>query len=848
MLRDRGSSAWTDRCERNERHTHAILSGMDDALLDVILGRIDGDISLSEGATDLLLAACQDDHALAAAVGGEPPLRPQRWSAAQPAPQPVGAFIASITVEGFRGVGPAHTLTLHPGPGLTVVAGRNGSGKSSFAEGLEVLLTGTTPRFETYAVFKDGWRNLHHRHPTRIAAEFCVEGAPGSTVVERAWAAGADLDGSSCTVQVAGEKATGIERLGWTAHLTTYKPFLAHSDLEAMFDGKPSDLYDRLAAVLGLGDLVTAHDRLREQRRTLESAAKEVEAERRAILQILGQMDDERAVRSGHVLGAREPNFDVLGSLVTGGSPAPPGGLLDVLRQLASLAAPDLATVQAVADDLQQAAGHLEAVAGTEAARARSLADLLNRAVQFHKHHPTETDCPVCGRAAALDGTWRLHADAEIQRLRGEAEAAERAHADAAAAVRAATALVRPVPAAVSQPNDSGIDTADLAHVWTTWVAIPPVSADDPDDLRRLGDHLALTVELADAIAAVRKSAAGELASREDRWSPVARRIAVWIEQGRDADRAKPVIKELKAAERWLKAAHDDIRNERLRPIADRAQQTWRSLRHESNVELGAIRLAGDATRRRVVLDATVDGTDGSALGVMSQGEVNALALSVFLPRATLPESPFRFVVIDDPVQAMDPAKVDGLARVLQGAAHSHQLVVFTHDDRLPNALRRLGLDARIVQVQRRRDSIVEISPADDPIRQALRDARSVAADSDAPEDVKRRVVPGLCRLALEAALTEITQRRELRAGRPHYEVDDLLDTAKTLHQKAALAIYGDTGAADRVMSRLNAIARRHGDTFMALKTGAHGALTGSARGTVIDTEGLISALRAALP
>jgi hypothetical protein len=72
-------------------------------------------------------------------------------------------------------------------------------------------------------------------------------------------------------------------------------------------------------------------------------------------------------------------------------------------------------------------------------------------------------------------------------------------------------------------------------------------------------------------------------------------------------------------------------------------------LRQESNVDLGAIRLAGSATQRRVELDVSVDDAPGSALGVMSQGEVNALALSVFLPRATLPASPFRFLVLDDP-------------------------------------------------------------------------------------------------------------------------------------------------------------------------------------------------------
>lgn len=56
------------------------------------------------------------------------------------------AYVGSISIEGFRGIGPAATLTLRPGPGLTLVVGRNGSGKSSFAEGLAYLLTGRNYR------------------------------------------------------------------------------------------------------------------------------------------------------------------------------------------------------------------------------------------------------------------------------------------------------------------------------------------------------------------------------------------------------------------------------------------------------------------------------------------------------------------------------------------------------------------------------------------------------------------------------------------------------------------------------------------------------------------------------
>src|SRR6185436_12973213 len=121
------------------------------------------------------------------------------------------------------------------------------------------------------------------------------------------------------------------------------------------------------------------------------------------------------------------------------------------------------------------------------------------------------------------------------------------------------------------------------------------------------------------------------------------------------------------------------------------------------------IQLSGSAARRQVELKVTVDDVEGAALGVMSQGEQNALALSLFIPRATLPESPFRFVVIDDPVQSMDPARVDGLARVLQDTAGKRQVVVFTHDDRLPEATRRLGINATILEVTRREGSVVEV-------------------------------------------------------------------------------------------------------------------------------------------
>ena len=112
---------------------------------------------------------------------------------------------------------------------------------------------------------------------------------------------------------------------------------------------------------------------------------------------------------------------------------------------------------------------------------------------------------------------------------------------------------------------------------------------------------------------------------------------------------------------------------------------------------------------------------------MMSQGELHALGLSLFLPRATVEQSPFRFVLIDDPVQAMDPAKVDGLARVLGDVAADRQVVVFTHDDRLADAVRRLEIPATVWEVQRGERSTVELQRNADPVSRYLDDARAIA-------------------------------------------------------------------------------------------------------------------------
>ena len=96
-----------------------------------------------------------------------------------------------------------------------------------------------------------------------------------------------------------------------------------------------------------------------------------------------------------------------------------------------------------------------------------------------------------------------------------------------------------------------------------------------------------------------------------------------------------------------------------------------------------------------------------------------------------LPESPFGFVVIDDSVQAMAPGKVDGLARVLATVAKERQVVVLTHDERLPESACRLHIPAHVIDVVRRLGSQVACRTIGDPVTQSLSDARALLRTDD---------------------------------------------------------------------------------------------------------------------
>jgi recombinational DNA repair ATPase RecF len=807
-------------------------SGVDDETGLAILAALEGDAELDAYLADGSSSARQTIHEETAAT------------------EVGGTFLRSIAVEGFRGIGPRTELRLSPQPGLTIVAGRNGSGKSSLSEALEFVLTGDTYRWKSKSSveWRQQWRNLHHPDAS-IELRFVEEDALPLTV-SATWDVGAtDVANATVKSQRQGQKQQiGLEDLGWGPALEQYRPILSYDELGSLLESGRAQLYDALASILGVEQLSHAIQRIRSRLKERKGPKTAATARRKQLLVDAQALDDERAQRAAQGLKTTSPDVATLRALATG-SAVPDTGPLQPLRNLASLSLPFSAEdVAETTTRLRSAVAGLADAGADVSARSVARLELLESALRVHAEHGDMT-CPVC-RKGELDADWRELSTQLATAERRELNDVTLAHQTLSLAFAQARRLVTARPAMLQQAPDDALAAAvtDARTAWDRWCEAP--SGGSAGDALSLADHLDSTGRpLLTAVDSLCTSAASRLSELEDVWQPFATQLAAWCDEWDACLAARPVVARLAEAEKWLKTNDLRLKNERLAPIEERAKAAWAKLRQESNVDLGALTLTGTGTQRRVRIDASVDGTDVQGFTVLSQGELHALALSLFIPRATMAASPFRFLVLDDPIQAMDPAKVDGLVELLTDLAKTHQVIVLSHDDRLPAAVRRSAVGATILEVSRGKDSTVTIETATDPAQRYLDDAFGLVLEAEAErltDSAMRRTLPGLLRFAVEAAAKDRYFSRRLTAGDSVTAVEDAWERATTTRLKVTLAVFGELRETHELDQWASAPYRK-----FALKTigpAMHNGLKPdlNARDAAKDVQRLVSELRSA--
>lgn len=517
---------------------------------------------------------------------------------------------------------------------------------------------------------------------------------------------------------------------------------------------------------------------------------------------------DSRAAVALAQVKKRKPDLDAVRPLVVAAAHAP--AAWEHARQLivpsAEEAEPKCAALRSAAQAEQTEVRRVDALAADRA-------QLLESSLEFHDEHGDQP-CPVCGQGT-LDEGWALAARAALERDQSALRDLTAARAETQQARSTVVAMAR----SLARPplTDADLSTLEAARAAYDRFAELPI-----DDDLALADHIEAALPVLRAVYAdLAQEASDLIQARADAWSPMASELAAWLHQAEAAAAVSEQLAVASEALKWLQANASQLRNERITPLAEQSREIWAALRQESNVDLGGIRLEGQKTSRRVVLQAAVDGSDTEAFGVMSQGELQALALAIFIPRATSPESPFRFLVFDDPIQAMDPSKIDGFLEVLTALAKDRQVIVLTHDNRLPAAIRGSRAPARIVEVMRAANSAISVVDSTRPATRLLDDAFAIAADDAVPEEIKRSAIPALCREALEATAWDVYSSKALADGQSRADVERVWESATKTARRLALALGGNADD-DLAVDKWKSGGRARRETLSVVNKGVH--------------------------
>ncbi|GLP76381.1 hypothetical protein TUM20983_34910 [Mycobacterium antarcticum] len=805
-------------------------AGLGDSVEAEVWELLDADDAVAEDTIYLVAAALQGAEELAEQLGGDAPApqRPEVTTTSEP--PPLRAFLSSITVSGFRGVGPRATLELNPYKGITVISGRNGSGKSSFAEALEYALTGTSYRWanKNGAHWQASWRNLHVGEPASITVDFAMEsddGRTGTTATAGVdWAPACKLGEGQRWSQIKGQKQAPISALGWDQALRTHRPLMSYDELGGLFEEGQAALYDALNVLLGLDEISAADARLKDCENNLSGARKAANDARTQLLRILDESSDSRASDVAKMIGRRPYDVGAV-TATTLGAKTDQAATIARLRTIAELETPSLARATEIANELRAAIDVRVSTSGAADDALVARANLLRDALTMHAH-AGDGSCPVC-ETGILDASWRAAAEARLAHADADAAEHRKVTLRLKQARTAAERFVDDVQIVASVGGVQLAALADFAAALDKARAVPGNLADLPSHVETAAAVLAAAADL------LRQEASDCADDLEDAWAPTARMISTWVDRETEARKDDERLQRVKTALAWLRTCGDTLRERRMAPTVTQAGELWERMRHESNVDIGKIRLAGAANRRHVVVDGAVDGESTGALSVMSQGELHALALAMFIPRATNPVSPFRFLVLDDPIQAMDPAKIAGFLDVLVELSKTRQVIVFSHDDRLPAAIRARSVPAQLLDVTREQGSLVVVRENELPADRYVADAEALILDDDIDDLIKRKAAPGLFRMAIEAAAHQRYFSEQAKTGSPYHRTDTAWEEAKTTQRRVALTL---TGAADGDVSGWKSHRTHRFPTVMIAASGTH-------RGAKLD-RGAIQDLR----
>ena len=625
----------------------------------------------------------------------------------------MSARLVSLELENFRGFRDSQRLDLDAD--IILIRGDNGSGKTSLTDGILWLITGALPhltdRVKGLRQTHDPIQNRYGEGPSRVALR--VRTDAGAWLFERTGDArsttlrtsrdGESLEGDQWLPQAFGEDSSDELR----SAVSTWG-ILRQDAIRSVLDTGGAALHERMSSVIGLTDVT----RFREACRT---ATKNLALEHRQSLasytsaqsaagSVRRDLNDHQRTTEGFSRSPLQARLNAAVAATTDDvtiSFSQTDDLEGVVRlgqKVASLIELSTAAADAydayvlAADAVIQTSGALE----VDFAAAQAQADELSRLTSDTQRLAEAAlgllgeQCPVCDQPIDTDlvraklqqdlerNTTRLIAATESRKAAAsisqrlvEARAAEQGRAQVEEALARRTNEL-----AVALNESSPIHVEDSMRRHEGLRALARRLEEVRFSLRRVHAEVQAELEAADT----RLLVAVDVATAEETRARAALDLVTAREESaKDLEKATQIAADRIVA-RWLRDLEPSFAEvfDRLSP-----HPTFSVLRARQDVFYN---------RNQVVPEVVdpVRGITANPLLVYSEGQLNTVALSYFLGLAlNAPSASLGFMVLDDPLQAMDVLAVLGFADLCRRLRQQRQLLITTHDRRYADLLAR---------------------------------------------------------------------------------------------------------------------------------------------------------------
>lgn len=658
--------------------------------------------------------------------------------------------IRRIAIEAFRGFRDRQEFDIDAS--AVIVAGPNGTGKTSFFDALQWALVGRIERLESVRA-RSTVEHVVNQYRLDSRASVEVELTIGGnqfrirrvgdhrrTTLEFGDASGRVVFGEEAEREL---KAILAPNPGITLEMALATSGLLQQDvMRAVLQAKPADRYRHISMVLGLSELEDFETEVKDAAKKAAEAADNARTERDAASAALGdararlQRSEEQQllrvpveavlaevtdlIEQPHPLVHIDPGDALRSEVGVSRLARDIGRLAEDVRtvvdahqalalQLASIE-PEPAPEAVVAAAAAVAATKASVDASAEATRsARDALDAAQRASEEMSRLAAaaipllSSVCPVCGQVIdprQVEQELRSHVGTSetLLALQDVLDAALQHEQDESARYRAAVELARAMTAAESTWRAVKDRRARLGQSFAALAAEGQPARVDAHDLDAL---VAAASPLSDYLTTARRRLleAADVFAHSSSTGVVERSVAEVRSFEETLEARTRRLEDLSQRATLVKNLADasiearvEVTEQRFRAIQPLVADIFSRLDPHpafKTIEFELDTYYKKGTTTPLVRDV-VENVRADPLVIFSTSQANIAALSYFLAMGwTAGERSMPFVLLDDPLQSMDDVNVLGFSDLCRHLRASRQLFISTHERRLSGLLER---------------------------------------------------------------------------------------------------------------------------------------------------------------